>query len=147
MFQSRKASELSSCSTHLTRGMEVVAAGLSWALHNVSLQKVLGYIGLASLIKGPPWSKLSSRLSSEASIVLAGDPTFADLTSRWREWHSPGSSAVIRYFTEEDVQGTAGTPFCLAFSPADRLVSRFDMQTHMGYRLWQDPVATAPLKL
>ncbi|KAH8898315.1 FAD-binding domain-containing protein [Thozetella sp. PMI_491] len=86
--------------------MEVVAAGLSWALHSVSLQKVLRYIGLASLVKGPPWSELSSRLSSEASIVLAGDPTFANLTSRWREWHSPESRAVVRAFTEQDVQET-----------------------------------------
>ncbi|KAI0814416.1 hypothetical protein GGR55DRAFT_431499 [Xylaria sp. FL0064] len=52
------------------------------------------------------FSNLRPLLSSEASLVLQGDPEFANLTSRWREWHSPMIAAVVQVATENDVQQT-----------------------------------------
>ncbi|KAI5459238.1 hypothetical protein BGZ63DRAFT_456033 [Mariannaea sp. PMI_226] len=88
--------------------MEVLAAGVGWALNNVSPQKVLRRLGLAYLATNTsiPWEELSSRLSPEASIAFPGEPTFSISTSRWREWHSPDVSVVVRVQTEKDVQET-----------------------------------------
>ncbi|KAF2973017.1 hypothetical protein GQX73_g638 [Xylaria multiplex] len=49
---------------------------------------------------------LGPKLSSEAAIVLPGDSDFAKLTARWREYQSPGISAVVKVATESDVQQT-----------------------------------------
>ncbi|KAI0854095.1 hypothetical protein F5Y00DRAFT_222271 [Daldinia vernicosa] len=47
---------------------------------------------------------LGPRLSPSASIALPDDANFANLTSRWREWHAPTIAAVVQVATEGDVQ-------------------------------------------
>ncbi|CAJ2512976.1 Uu.00g010950.m01.CDS01 [Anthostomella pinea] len=47
---------------------------------------------------------LGPLLSPEASIVLPCDGEFANLTSRWREWHAPNISVVVQVATADDVQ-------------------------------------------
>ena len=54
-------------------------------------------------------SDLGPRLSEAAAIVVPGDATFADLTSRWREWHAPEIDAIVQVVTEKDVQETVGS--------------------------------------
>ncbi|KAI0165178.1 hypothetical protein GGR52DRAFT_97996 [Hypoxylon sp. FL1284] len=49
---------------------------------------------------------LGPLLSAQASIVVPGDATFANLTSRWREYHAPSISAVVQVAVEADVQET-----------------------------------------
>ncbi|KAI1459380.1 hypothetical protein F4805DRAFT_473318 [Annulohypoxylon moriforme] len=49
---------------------------------------------------------LGPLLSPQASIVLPGEATFANLTSRWREYRAPNISAVVQAATEADVQKT-----------------------------------------
>ncbi|KAI7763728.1 hypothetical protein LZL87_011585 [Fusarium oxysporum] len=87
--------------------MEFVAAGASWALGKApSPQKILGRLGLASLVAQNSWPELSSKLSPQASIVLPNDSSFGGLVSRWRDWHGPQPGAVVRTFSESDVQET-----------------------------------------
>ncbi|KAF9877024.1 hypothetical protein CkaCkLH20_05290 [Colletotrichum karsti] len=90
--------------------MEVVAAGVSWALDkSVSAQKILGRLSLASLVAQnitTSWPELSQKLSSRASIVFPNDPDFGGSVSRWREWHAPEVGAVVNVFTENDIQET-----------------------------------------
>ncbi|KAF6792710.1 hypothetical protein CSOJ01_14089 [Colletotrichum sojae] len=89
--------------------MEVVAAGVAWALNKApSSQKVLTRLGLSFLATqtAVPWSDLSAQLSPQASIVLPEEPSFAGHVSRWREWHAPDVGAVVNVFTESDVQAT-----------------------------------------
>ncbi|RKK88811.1 hypothetical protein BFJ71_g12755 [Fusarium oxysporum] len=87
--------------------MEFIAAGASWALGKApSPQKILGRLGLASLVAQNSWPELSSKLSPEASIVLPNDSSFGGLVSRWRDWHGPQPGAVVRTFSESDVQET-----------------------------------------
>ncbi|KZL87808.1 fad-dependent oxygenase [Colletotrichum incanum] len=93
--------------------MEFVAAGLAWALNQtVSSQTILSRLGLISLvaqstISWPEFSaKLSPQLSPGASVILQHEPAFTNHTSRWRDWHSPDVGAVVRVFTENDVQAT-----------------------------------------
>ncbi|KAG5759821.1 hypothetical protein H9Q72_012060 [Fusarium xylarioides] len=60
--------------------MEFIAAGVSWALGKApSPQKVLGRLGLASLVAQNSWPELSSKLSSQASIVLPDDSSYGGL--------------------------------------------------------------------
>lgn len=93
--------------------MEVIAAGAAFALNNWSPQKVLAKVGLASLIasKINYTADLGPILSTEASLVLPSDANFADLTSRWREWHGPDIAAVVQVSTEGDVQETVRLHF------------------------------------
>ncbi|KAF4457591.1 6-hydroxy-D-nicotine oxidase [Fusarium albosuccineum] len=100
--------------------MEVLAAGIAWAFNNsISPQKILGRLGLASLLVPNPvlWSDLSAKLSPQASIVLPNDSSFQSQISRWREWHAPHVGVVVNVFTETDVQETVryanehGLPF------------------------------------
>ncbi|KAM0342572.1 hypothetical protein ACHAPU_009425 [Fusarium lateritium] len=86
--------------------MEFIAAGAAWALNRTSPQKLLSRLGLASLVAQNTWPELSSKLSSQASIVLPDDPSFGGLVSRWRDWHAPQVGAVVTAFTESDVQET-----------------------------------------
>ncbi|KAF5545679.1 transcriptional regulatory [Fusarium phyllophilum] len=87
--------------------MEFIAAGVSWALGKApSPQKILGRLGLASLVAQNSWPELSSKLSPQASIVLPDDSSFGGLVSRWRDWHGPQPGAVVRTFSESDVQQT-----------------------------------------
>ncbi|KAL7622063.1 hypothetical protein AAE478_007564 [Parahypoxylon ruwenzoriense] len=100
--------------------MEVVAAGIAYALKSYVPQNALTKLGLASMIATGNISlstNLAPTLSPGASIVLPGDANFANLTSRWREWHAPNIAAVVRAATEADVQQTVryanehGMPF------------------------------------
>ncbi|KAG9495357.1 hypothetical protein J7337_013599 [Fusarium musae] len=92
--------------------MEFIAAGVPWALGKApSAQKILGRLGLASLVSQNSWPELSSKLSPQASIVLPDDSAFGGLVSRWRDWHGPQPGAVVRTFSESDVQETHGIPF------------------------------------
>ncbi|KAI1777235.1 hypothetical protein F4818DRAFT_341465 [Hypoxylon cercidicola] len=99
--------------------MEVLAAGVAYTINNFSPQKVLTKLGLASLIASNVnlLGDLGPKLSPEASILLPGDAEFANLTSRWREWHAPNIAAVVEVATEADVQQTVryanerGIPF------------------------------------
>ncbi|RYP92061.1 hypothetical protein DL770_001839 [Monosporascus sp. CRB-9-2] len=86
--------------------MEVIAAGAAYALNSLSPRKVLAKLGLASLvaINLDISGELGPRLSSGASLVLPGDATFANLTSRWREWQAPEIAAVVQAAVEGDVQ-------------------------------------------
>lgn len=88
--------------------MEVIAAGAAYALNNWSPQKALAKLGLASLLAGNLnfTADLGPKLSSEASILQPGDANFANLASRWREWHAPSIAAVVQAATEDDVQQT-----------------------------------------
>ncbi|KAF5253840.1 hypothetical protein FANTH_1301 [Fusarium anthophilum] len=87
--------------------MEFIAAGVSWALGKApSPQKILGRLGLASLVAQTSWPELSSKLSPQASIILPDDSSFGGLVSRWRDWHGPQPGAVVRTFSESDVQET-----------------------------------------
>ncbi|SCV49785.1 related to oxidoreductase [Fusarium fujikuroi] len=87
--------------------MEFIAAGASWALGKApSPQKILGRLGLASLVAQNSWPELSSKLSPQASIVLPDESSFSGLVSRWRDWHGPQPGAVVRTFSESDVQET-----------------------------------------
>ncbi|KAF4495048.1 oxidoreductase [Fusarium agapanthi] len=87
--------------------MEFIAAGVSWALGKaLSPQKILGRLGLASLVAQNSWSQLSSKLSPQASIVLPDDSSFGGLVSRWRDWDGPQPGAVVRTFSESNVQET-----------------------------------------
>ncbi|KAI1060343.1 hypothetical protein LB506_011044 [Fusarium annulatum] len=87
--------------------MEFIAAGASWALGKAtSPQKILGRLGLASLVAQNSWPELSSKLSPQASIVLRDESSFGGLVSRWRDWHGPRPGAVVRTFSESDVQET-----------------------------------------
>ncbi|KAF5586480.1 6-hydroxy-d-nicotine oxidase [Fusarium pseudocircinatum] len=91
----------------LEAAMEFIAAGVSWALSKASSpQKVLGRLGLASLVTQNSWPELSSKLSPQASIVLPDDTSFDGFVSRWRDWHGPRPGAVVRTFSESDVQET-----------------------------------------
>ena len=49
-------------------------------------------------------TELGPKLSEEGLVVLPGDAAFTNLTSRWREWHSPEVVAVVKAATEGDVQ-------------------------------------------
>ncbi|TEA18247.1 FAD-linked oxidoreductase chyH [Colletotrichum sidae] len=102
--------------------MEVVAAGVAWALNHtssLSTQKILGSLGLASLVAhgAAPWTQLSSELSPNASVILPSDPSFGGSVSRWREWHAPQVGMVVNAVTEGDVQAAVryansrGLPF------------------------------------
>ena len=51
---------------------------------------------------------LGPKLSDAASVVVPGDPTFAGLSSRWREWHGPKVAAVVNAATEGDIQHAVG---------------------------------------
>ncbi|RYP52809.1 hypothetical protein DL768_002058 [Monosporascus sp. mg162] len=86
--------------------MEIIAAGAGYALNSLSPQKILANLGLASLVAKTLdiSGELGPRLSSGASLVLPGDATFANLTSRWREWHAPEIAAVVQAAVEGDVQ-------------------------------------------
>ncbi|KAF5710069.1 transcriptional regulatory [Fusarium mundagurra] len=60
--------------------MEFIAAGVSWALSKAPPpQKILGRLGLASLVAQNSWPELSSKLSPQASIVLPDDSSFGGL--------------------------------------------------------------------
>ena len=91
--------------------MEVLAAGVAWAVNAPSVQKILSRAGLAFLVANTtiPWENLTSRLSPEASVVFPGEPAFSDSTSRWREWHAPNVSVVVKVNSEKDVQETVRT--------------------------------------
>lgn len=90
--------------------MEALAAGVSWALNQtVSAQKILGRLGLASLLAHNvtgSWTELASQLSPQASILLPDEPSFDTSISRWREWHAPSVGAVVNVFTESDISAT-----------------------------------------
>ncbi|KAI1124475.1 hypothetical protein F5Y10DRAFT_249357 [Nemania abortiva] len=45
-------------------------------------------------------------LSPQATVALRDSLDYANLTSRWREWHAPDIAAVVEVATEEDVQQT-----------------------------------------
>ncbi|KAI1073599.1 hypothetical protein F5B20DRAFT_574658 [Whalleya microplaca] len=99
--------------------MEVIAAAVAYTLNGLSPQKALAKLGLASLIArniSLP-AGLEDRLSPGAAIVLPGNGKFANLTSRWREWHAPTIAAVVQAATEGDIQQTIryanehGVPF------------------------------------
>ncbi|KAK6845412.1 hypothetical protein PG995_015522 [Apiospora arundinis] len=49
-------------------------------------------------------TELGPKLSEGAQVVLPADASFTNLTSRWREWHSPEVAAVVKASTEGDVQ-------------------------------------------
>lgn len=49
-------------------------------------------------------SALGSTLSEASTIALPGDPGFDALKARWREWHGPSLSAIVKPSTEADVQ-------------------------------------------
>ena len=51
-------------------------------------------------------TELGPKLSEEGLVVLPDDAAFTNLTSRWREWHSPEVVAVVKVITEGDVQET-----------------------------------------
>ncbi|KAE9579387.1 FAD-linked oxidoreductase [Colletotrichum fructicola] len=90
--------------------MEVLTAGVAWALNQtVSTQKILGRLGLASLLAhnvAGSWTELAAQLSPQASILLPDEPSFESSISRWREWHAPSVGAVVNVFTESDIQAT-----------------------------------------
>ncbi|KAI8316760.1 FAD-linked oxidoreductase [Colletotrichum sp. SAR11_59] len=90
--------------------MEVLTAGVAWALNQtVSTQKILGRLGLASLLAhnvAGSWTELAAGLSPQASILLPDEPSFDSSISRWREWHAPSVGAVVNVFTESDIQAT-----------------------------------------
>ncbi|OLN87860.1 6-hydroxy-D-nicotine oxidase 1 [Colletotrichum chlorophyti] len=89
--------------------MEVIAAGVAWALNQTSLPKrILSQLGLASLVarSGISWPELSSKLSPGASIVLPKDTLFNNTIDRWREWHAPDVGVVVKALTEGDIQAT-----------------------------------------
>lgn len=97
--------------------MEFIAAGAAWVLNRTSSpQQLLSRLGLASLVTQNTWPELSSKLSSQASIVLPDDPSFGDLISRWRDWHAPEVGAVVTAFTESDVQETVSGKMVLMFN-------------------------------
>ncbi|KAI3335133.1 hypothetical protein F4824DRAFT_166970 [Ustulina deusta] len=50
------------------------------------------------------FANLRPLLSSAATLVVHGDSEFANLTSRWREWHAPNIAAVVQVANENDVQ-------------------------------------------
>ncbi|KPM43934.1 hypothetical protein AK830_g2572 [Neonectria ditissima] len=98
--------------------MEVIAAGLAWALdRSSSPQKILTCLGFLATQSPVSWPELSARLSPQASIVLPDEPSFGGYVSRWREWHAPEVGVVVNVFTESDVQETVryandhGLPF------------------------------------
>ena len=49
-------------------------------------------------------TELKPRLSHGAGVVVPGDEEFANLASRWREWHAPTVAAIVQVVTESDVQ-------------------------------------------
>lgn len=49
---------------------------------------------------------LKTKLSCEASIVLASDPKFSTLASRWSDFGGPQPGALVYVATEEDVERT-----------------------------------------
>lgn len=49
---------------------------------------------------------LAPLLSPGASIVLPGDPEFAGLIARWREYEAPNIIVVVQVAVESDVQQT-----------------------------------------
>ena len=53
---------------------------------------------------------LGPKLSHAASVVIPGDPAFANLSSRWREWHGPKVDAVVNAATEGDIQHAVSFP-------------------------------------
>jgi hypothetical protein len=55
-------------------------------------------------------------LSPHAIVALRGDDDFANLTSRWREWHAPNIAAVVEVATEEDVQQVVSVCQFIAFA-------------------------------
>jgi hypothetical protein len=91
--------------------MEVIAAGIAYALKD-GPSKILAKLGLASLVAGSsvPFADLAPSLSPSAAIILPGDASFEDVTSRWREWHAPEVAAVVQVATHNDVQETVRRP-------------------------------------
>ncbi|KAI0384963.1 hypothetical protein F5Y04DRAFT_202214 [Hypomontagnella monticulosa] len=90
--------------------MEVIAAGIAYAVNRIQPQKLLVRLGLASLIAGDVnfLGELGPTLSPEASIILPNDTSFSSLTDRWREYHAPDIAAVVQVATEGDVQEAVG---------------------------------------
>ncbi|KAK6064225.1 6-hydroxy-D-nicotine oxidase 1 [Seiridium cupressi] len=86
--------------------MEVITAGIAYVINNASARRLLVKLGLASLITITPDfpAELGPRLSPGASIILPGDANFANITTRWREWHGPSIAAVVAVATEDDIR-------------------------------------------
>jgi hypothetical protein len=91
--------------------MEVIVAGVAYALSNTLPSNVLVKLGLASLLVSNPnfLAGLKPQLSPGASLVLPGDASFVNLTTHWREWHAPTIAAVVEVATEGDVQQAVRT--------------------------------------
>lgn len=60
-------------------------------------------------------TELGPKLSDDALVVLPGDAAFTNLTSRWREWHSPEVVAVVKATIEGDVQEAVGPSYLLHY--------------------------------
>lgn len=134
--------------TYQKRKMEVVAAGVAWALNQApSTQKILTRLGLSCLAtqSAVPWSDLSAQLSSQASIVLPEESAFEGQISRWREWHAPDVGAVVNVFTESDVQATVSRFHTLPRHDAEERLHRSVSQMSAGCPFWLGRAATAPL--
>lgn len=89
--------------------MEVLPVIAGWAINNLSPQKVLKTVGIASLLASfdPIHKELGSRLSKDASIILPSASNFENLTERWvNEYDNPHITTVVNAKTEQDVEET-----------------------------------------
>lgn len=55
-------------------------------------------------------SQLGSFLSPQATVHLAGTPSFDTATERWQDWQPPHFLAAVEVATVEDVQRTVVDP-------------------------------------
>ena len=87
--------------------MEALPVVAGWAVNNLSPQKILKTVGIASVLSkfDPVHRELGVRISQNASILVRDALGFSTATDRWQmEIGTPEINLVVNAATESDVE-------------------------------------------